>query len=114
MIGIESIKKKELIGDVAMKLHTGRSRNDQVVTDMKLWLKDGLDKLDNVLSMLIKAILNRSETEIDLILPGYTHLQRAQPIRWSHLLLSYACSLDRDMDRLRQLKKRVDLCPLGR
>lgn len=97
-----------------MKLHTGRSRNDQVVTDMRLWLKESLDKLAAVLKILITSLVNRSESEIDVILPGYTHLQRAQPIRWSHLLLSYVCPLDRDMDRLRQLKQRVDVCPLGR
>jgi argininosuccinate lyase len=97
-----------------MKLHTGRSRNDQVVTDMRLWLKESLDKLAAVLKILITSLANRSESEIDVILPGYTHLQRAQPIRWSHLLLSYVCPLDRDMDRLRQLKQRVDVCPLGR
>ena len=97
-----------------MKLHTGRSRNDQVVTDMRLWLVQNLNQLESNLRALLGAFLRRAESEIDVLMPGYTHLQRAQPIRWSHLLLSYATALDRDFDRLKQLQQRVNLCPLGR
>ena len=96
-----------------MKLHTGRSRNDQVATDIRLWLNENMKQIDLNLKVLIVALLRRAESEIDILMPGYTHLQRAQPIRWSHLLLSYACSLDRDFDRLNQLKQRVNICPLG-
>jgi argininosuccinate lyase len=98
---------------VAMKLHTGRSRNDQVATDVRLWMNESLKELQNNLSLLLKAFLARAESEIDILMPGYTHLQRAQPIRWSHLLLSYVSALDRDFDRLQQLQNRINLCPLG-
>lgn len=97
-----------------MKLHTGRSRNDQVATDVRLWLNTNLKELENNLRLLLKAFLNRAEQDIDVLMPGYTHLQRAQPIRWSHLLLSYVAALDRDFDRLKQLQERVNRCPLGR
>ena len=96
-----------------MKLHTGRSRNDQVATDVRLWLNENLKELEKNLRLMINAFLTRSEAEIDILMPGYTHLQRAQPIRWSHLLMSYVCALDRDFDRLKQLQNRVNLCPLG-
>ena len=96
-----------------MKLHTGRSRNDQVVTDMKLWLNENVKQIENNLSLLIKAFVKRAESEIEVLMPGYTHLQRAQPIRWSHLLLSYVASLDRDYDRLLQYHDRINVCPLG-
>jgi argininosuccinate lyase len=104
---------RELIGDVAMKLHTGRSRNDQVAVDMRLWLNENLKVIENNLSLLIKSLLKRAEAEIDVLMPGYTHLQRAQPIRWSHLLCSYIAALDRDYDRLKQLQQRINLSPLG-
>ena len=97
-----------------MKLHTGRSRNDQVATDMRLWLNENLKQVEINLKALIVAFLRRAQDEIDILMPGYTHLQRAQPIRWSHLLLSYTCALDRDLDRVKQLMQRVNICPLGR
>jgi argininosuccinate lyase len=97
-----------------MKLHTGRSRNDQVVTDMRLWLSDNSNILLKNLSKLLQTFLNRAQLEIDVLMPGYTHLQRAQPIRWSHLLLSYVCALDRDYQRLVEWLKRVQVSPLGR
>ncbi|NXE61751.1 ARLY lyase, partial [Calcarius ornatus] len=78
---------KELIGDVAGKLHTGRSRNDQVVTDLKLFMKNSLSIISTHLLQLIKTLVERAAIEIDVILPGYTHLQKAQPIRWSQFLL---------------------------
>ncbi|ERL95955.1 hypothetical protein D910_00684 [Dendroctonus ponderosae] len=78
---------KELIGEPATKLHVGRSRNDQVVTDMKLWMKTNLAVLRKAVEELIHVIVKRALQEIDVIMPGYTHLQRAQPVRWSHYLL---------------------------
>lgn len=96
-----------------MKLHTGRSRNDQVVTDLRLWLNKNLNTLEANLKKLLGAFVDRAETEVDILMPGYTHLQRAQPIRWSHLLMSYTTALDRDFDRLYQLKQRINVCPLG-
>ncbi|WFD36189.1 argininosuccinate lyase [Malassezia cuniculi] len=104
---------KELIGPVAGKLHTGRSRNDQVATDMRMWLLDEIDALEKLLSVLIETMAKRAEVEIDHIFPGYTHLQRAQPIRWAHFLLSHAAYLATDLDRLRALRPRVSVLPLG-
>ncbi len=104
---------RELIGESAMKLHTGRSRNDQVVTDMRLWLSENLTDLEANLKLLIAVFVKRAEAEIDVLMPGYTHMQRAQPIRWSHLLMSYTTALDRDVDRLVQMKERINTCPLG-
>lgn len=96
-----------------MKLHTGRSRNDQVATDVRLWLNENLNIVLKNLMGLINALLKRAHSEIDVLMPGYTHLQRAQPIRWSHLLLSYVAPLDRDYDRVKQLQQRINMCPLG-
>ncbi|KAL1495049.1 hypothetical protein ABEB36_010530 [Hypothenemus hampei] len=104
---------KELIGEPATKLHVGRSRNDQVVTDMKLWLKTNLATLKNAIRLLIDTIVTRSLKEIDVIMPGYTHLQRAQPIRWAHYLLSHAWSLKNDYDRLLNNFQLLDVMPLG-
>ncbi|XP_066155800.1 argininosuccinate lyase isoform X2 [Euwallacea fornicatus] len=104
---------KELIGEPATKLHVGRSRNDQVVTDMKLWLKSNLISLKNGVLRLIKALTVRSNKEIDVLMPGYTHLQRAQPVRWSHYLLSHAWSLKNDCDKLENNFKLLDVMPLG-
>ncbi|KAI9007205.1 L-Aspartase-like protein [Gaertneriomyces semiglobifer] len=103
----------ELVGSVAGKLHTGRSRNDQVATDMRLWLREECVELLGHLKSFIGVCVERAESEIDVLMPGYTHLQRAQPIRWSHWLLSYAWSLHSDAERLSQLLKRVNKLPLG-
>lgn len=103
----------ELIGPVAGKLHTGRSRNDQVVTDMRLYLLDHMERLAEMLSGLQEAIVRAAEMCIDVIMPGYTHLQRAQPVRFSHWLMSYFWQLQRDWERLNDLWRRVDICPLG-
>ena len=104
----------EIIGkDVAGKLHTGRSRNDQVATDMRMWLRDQLLEIDGWLSDFLKAFAARAEQEMEVLMPGYTHLQRAQPIRWSHWLMSYGLAFAKDLDRLREVRKRVNLCPLG-
>ena len=103
----------ELIGAVAGKLHTGRSRNDQVATDVRLWLRDEIVLLRGHLQQLIGVAVERAAAEIDLIFPGYTHLQPAQPIRWSHWLLSHATAWTRDAERLDQLAQRVNVMPLG-
>ncbi|KAF3917807.1 hypothetical protein ABW20_dc0104530 [Dactylellina cionopaga] len=104
----------EIIGThIAGKLHTGRSRNDQVATDMRLWLRDELDEIEKYLSDFLKATVVRAEEQIDALMPGYTHVQRAQPIRWSHWMLSHAFEFLSDLERLQQLKKRVNKSPLG-
>ncbi|KAJ3339994.1 argininosuccinate lyase [Gonapodya sp. JEL0774] len=104
----------ELIGtSIAGKLHTGRSRNDQVATDMRLWVRDEGAKLMGHLKELIKVLVARAESEINVLMPGYTHLQRAQPIRWSHWLLSYAWSFHADALRLQSFLDRNNLLPLG-
>lgn len=104
----------EIIGsNIAGKLHTGRSRNEQVATDMRLWLRDELRKIEGYLSDLLKVIAARAEREIDHVMPGYTHLQRAQPVRWSHWMLSYGLAFATDLERLREVIKRVNRSPLG-
>ncbi|NXO03653.1 ARLY2 lyase, partial [Rhinopomastus cyanomelas] len=104
---------KELIGDVAGKLHTGRSRNDQVVTDLKLFMRNSLSVISAHLLQLINTLVERAATEIDVIMPGFTHLQKAQPIRWSQFLLSHAVALTRDSERLGEVKRRINVLPLG-
>ncbi|ORX34259.1 putative argininosuccinate lyase [Kockovaella imperatae] len=104
----------EIIGkDIGGKLHTGRSRNDQVATDMRIWLMDETAIIESYLKALLDVMVSRAEKEVDAILPGYTHLQRAQPVRWSHLLLSHAQSFLSDLSRLRQLVPRISVLPLG-
>ncbi|KAK3817439.1 MAG: argininosuccinate lyase [Benniella sp.] len=104
----------EIIGThISGKLHTGRSRNDQVATDFRIWVRDEGRKLVAVLKELIGAAVLRAENEIDVLMPGYTHLQRAQPIRWSHLILSHAWSWHADCQRLEQLLDRMNQLPLG-
>lgn len=104
----------EIIGTgIAGKLHTGRSRNDQVATGMRLWLRDQLRLLEDHLVSFLRVLAARSKAEITALMPGYTHLQRAQPIRWSHWLLSYGTAFNADLERLRQLIPRVNKSPLG-
>ena len=104
----------EVIGtNIAGKLHTGRSRNEQIATDMRLWLRDEVKKLEGWLSDLLKVIAGRASNEIDAVMPGYTHLQRAQPIRWSHWLMSYGMAFATDLQRLREVMKRINRSPLG-
>ncbi len=79
----------ERLGDVGRKLHTGRSRNDQVVTDVKLWVRDAIDRLDGLLRDMQAALLASAERDRDLVLPGYTHMQRAQPVLAAHYFLAY-------------------------
>ena len=101
------------LGDVGRKLHTGRSRNDQVVTDVKLWVRDAIDELDDRLKELQKAFVLSAEREDGVILPGYTHLQRAQPVLAAHYFLAYAEKFQRDRERLADARKRVNVLPLG-
>ncbi|XBW37818.1 hypothetical protein QEN19_003393 [Hanseniaspora menglaensis] len=105
----------EIIGkEISGKVHTGRSRNDQVATDMRLYCYNNLSqKIIPFLKNLISAIIHRGEEEIDVLMPGYTHLQRAQPIRWSHWLSSYATYFAEDLERLEQLTHRLNKSPLG-
>lgn len=104
----------QLIGsEIGGKLHTGRSRNDQVATDMRLWLLDEVEDIQASLKALIRVIIERADKERDILLPGYTHLQRGQPIRWSHFLLSHALSFRYDLERLQQLIPRISVLPLG-
>lgn len=104
----------EIIGkQVAGKLHTGRSRNEQVVCDMRMWLRDELRTIEKHLVDFLGVVAARAEREIDLVMPGYTHLQRAQPIRWSHWLLSYGLAFAADLERLRETIRRVNRNPLG-
>jgi argininosuccinate lyase len=101
------------IGDVGRKLHTGRSRNDQVATDVKLWVRDGLDRIDAQLIALQRALVAAAERHRDLIMPGYTHLQRAQPILAAHYFLAHVEKLARDRDRLADCRRRLNVLPLG-
>ncbi len=101
------------LGDLGRKLHTARSRNDQVVTDTKLWVRDAIDLLDQKLHELQKVLLEIAEKYKDLVLPGYTHLQRAQPILAAHYFLAYIEKFHRDRDRLTDCRKRVNQMPLG-
>ncbi|KAJ7685076.1 putative argininosuccinate lyase [Mycena polygramma] len=103
----------ELIGPLGGKLHTGRSRNDQVATDMRLWLLEQVQDIEQSVKGLLRVIVDRADKEKDILLPGYTHLQRGQPIRWSHLLLSHATSFRYDLERLQQLIPRISVLPLG-
>lgn len=103
----------ELVGEVAGKLHTGRSRNEQVATDTRMWLKRQITRLETYLIYLQTVMIKKAEAHIDVIMPGYTHLQQAQPIRFSHWLLSYVWMLQRDKERLLELTHRVDILPLG-
>ncbi|MBN1579625.1 MAG: argininosuccinate lyase [Anaerolineae bacterium] len=103
----------ELIGSVAGKLHTGRSRNDQVATDMRLYVLEKIDELCKGLDSVQAAVIEQSETQVDLLMPGYTHLQPAQPVLFSHWLMSYFWMLQRDRQRLDEIKKRVAVLPLG-
>ncbi len=103
----------ELVGDLAKKLHTGRSRNDQVATDLRLWLKTAVETLDESMRGLASALTDIAERHAGLPIPGYTHLQRAQPITVGHHALAYVEMLARDRTRLSDAAARMDVCPLG-
>lgn len=101
------------LGDVARKLHTGRSRNDQVATDFRLWCRSHLTSLRDDCLNVIGALLKAATRHQDAILPGYTHLQRAQPVYFAHWCLAYVEMLKRDVSRIEDLQKRLNQCPLG-
>ena len=103
----------QLIGDAAGRLHTARSRNDQVATDFRLWVRDAMDRLDEGLQVLQRVLINRAEEHADTILPGFTHLQAAQPVVLGHHLLAYVEMFGRDRSRLSDARKRLNESPLG-
>ncbi|HDD43815.1 MAG TPA: argininosuccinate lyase [Candidatus Desulfofervidus auxilii] len=104
---------REKLGNIAAKLHTARSRNDQIVLDMRLFLKEEIKEIIKLIQNLQKVLLNLAKKNIDIILPGYTHLQRAQPVLLSHHLLAYVEMFKRDIERFKDCYRRVDVMPLG-
>ncbi len=103
----------EIVGDVGGKLHTGRSRNDQVATDFRLWVMGAIDHLQDNLTDLQNALLESAAANLNLPMPGYTHLQHAQPVTWGHWVLSHFWPLVRDGERLAQVRARTAVLPLG-
>lgn len=103
----------ERIGDAGKKVHTARSRNDQVALDLRMYLRDEIDEIDALVKEAIEAIVEQAEKNQKAIMPGYTHLQRAQPILFSHQILAYAMMLMRDRSRLADCKKRMNVSPIG-
>ncbi len=103
----------EKVGDLGKKLHTGRSRNDQVATDLKLWCKQQIGDLHQAIVQLQQALMETAEANLDAVMPGYTHLQRAQPVTFAHWCLAYVEMLARDESRLQDTLKRLDVSPLG-
>ncbi len=104
---------KDIIGEPAGRLHTGRSRNDQVATDFKLWVRDQLDSFEAGLLALIRALLDQAEAGADWVMPGFTHLQTAQPVTWGHHMMAYVEMFGRDLGRVRDARARMNECPLG-
>ncbi|MDW4499039.1 argininosuccinate lyase [Sulfitobacter sp. D35] len=104
---------KELIGEPAGRLHTGRSRNDQVATDFRLWVRDQLDAAEVGLMALIRALLAQAEAGASWVMPGFTHLQTAQPVTWGHHMMAYVEMFGRDLGRVRDARARMNYCPLG-
>ena len=101
------------LGDVGKKLHTARSRNDQVALDIRMYLRDEITEIAGFVKALITAVTDKADQYADAIMPGYTHLQRAQPITFGHHLMAYAMMLLRDLDRLADCKKRMNMSPIG-
>ncbi|PVA09364.1 argininosuccinate lyase [Pelagivirga sediminicola] len=104
---------KEVIGEPAGRLHTGRSRNDQVATDFKLWVRDQLDAAEGALQALMRALVSQAEAGADWVMPGFTHLQVAQPVTWGHHMMAYVEMFARDLSRMRGARARMNECPLG-
>ncbi|MGR3530865.1 MAG: argininosuccinate lyase, partial [Sulfitobacter sp.] len=104
---------KEIIGEPAGRLHTGRSRNDQVATDFKLWVRDQFDAAETGLLALITALLGQAEAGADWVMPGFTHLQTAQPVTWGHHMMAYVEMFGRDLSRMRDARARMNESPLG-
>ncbi len=103
----------ERLGDVGKKLHTARSRNDQVALDLRMYLRNEIDGIRETVKALAAALTKQAEGNLEVIMPGYTHLQRAQPILFSHHMMAYAMMLLRDLDRLADCRKRMNLSPIG-
>jgi len=103
----------ERLGDVGRKLHTGRSRNDQVSTDFRLWTRDAIDRIDAAIRDLQLAFVERCARDAEVVLPAYTHLQRAQPVLAPHYWMAYCEKFERDRQRLADCRRRVNICPLG-
>ena len=101
------------LGDVGKKLHTARSRNDQVALDLRMYLRSEIDEISGLVKQLLKAVVDQAEQNLGVIMPGYTHLQRAQPILFGHHLMAYAMMLLRDLDRLADCRKRMNVSPIG-
>jgi argininosuccinate lyase len=102
-----------LAGDAGKRLHTARSRNDQVATDLRLWLRDEIDRILELVVALQRALLDQAQRHAELVMPGFTHLQVAQPVTFGHHLLAYVEMLERDRERLKQARSRVNRMPLG-
>ena len=102
-----------LVGDAGKRLHTGRSRNDQVATDLRLWLREAIDALVDRLAALRHGLIDQAERHADAIMPGYTHLQVAQPVTFGHHLLAYEAMFARDAERFLDCRRRVNRLPLG-
>jgi argininosuccinate lyase len=103
----------EIIGDAAGRMHTGRSRNDQVATDFKMWVRDASDRLDDGLKALQAALIEQAEANADVVMPGFTHLQAAQPVTFGHHMLAYVEMIGRDRGRFADCRARLNECPLG-
>ena len=101
------------LGDVGKKLHTARSRNDQVALDLRMYLREEIDEISALTKAVLEAVVSQAEANKEVILPGYTHLQRAQPILFSHHLMAYAMMLLRDLSRLADCRKRMNVSPIG-
>ncbi len=110
---LSEAKLAEAIGPVAGRLHTARSRNDQVATDFRLWVRDAIDQVLAALGELTGALLTRAEEHADAVMPGFTHLQSAQPVTLGHHLMAYVEMVARDISRFRDARARMNLCPLG-
>ena len=104
---------KEVIGEPAGRLHTGRSRNDQVATDFKLWVRDQLDAAATAITSLMEALLEQAERGADWVMPGFTHLQSAQPVTWGHHMMAYVEMFSRDLGRVKDARRRMNESPLG-
>ncbi|MDG1532335.1 MAG: argininosuccinate lyase [Paracoccaceae bacterium] len=111
-MNVES-RLKDLIGEPAGRLHTARSRNDQVATDFKLWVRDQFDAVDAALQALMSALVAQAEVGADWVMPGFTHLQTAQPVTWGHHMLAYVEMFGRDLSRVRDARARMNTSPLG-
>jgi argininosuccinate lyase len=103
----------QIVGDAGKRLHTGRSRNDQVATDVRLWLRGEIDLIADLLLDLQKALLKLAEQNVEVVLPGFTHLQVAQPVSFGHHMLAYVEMFARDHERMLDVRKRVNRLPLG-